>query len=220
MSKIYEEFYGENNEGDKVEDLVRETGSTLLFNDDHSQEETTTNTSLAEENTQESSQESSAVEETETTPQLTDELGIDISGSGQLSLFNWDDDPAPVNTSLDNKKDKQKKPPNKSVVETSGNAPVKKESKVADKPKIDKINIGAGTDWHIRYAGASYMVNLLFEEELILGITVVTLEELREKMITSEGCIELSPKRTHWNVDVAKQLLVLLCKGEDKGGLV
>lgn len=212
MSKIADQFYCDNAEDSTVEELVCTTGSTLNCQEEGSQEATTTTDT------------SSVDEDKITTLQLKDEIGIDISGTGQLSLFNFDDEPAQDHiapSSQENKKGKKNKSSTeKSVVETSGKAPVKKDSKVVAKPKIDRIKIGAGTDWHIRYAGASYMVNLLFEEELLHGKTEITLEEIREKMITAEGCIELSPKRTHWDVDEANQLLALICKGEDKGGLV
>lgn len=90
---------------------------------------------------------------------------------------------------------------------------------VTKKPKITEVDLGGDKDWKVRYAGTTYHLNLLFEEEILDGKTTVTLEEIREKLVTTEFCIELSPKRAYWEVEEPEQLLILICKGQDKGAI-
>lgn len=95
---------------------------------------------------------------------------------------------------------------------------VTQKSPATTKPVIESVPLGTNADWKVRYAGTTYYLNLLFEEEIINSKNSVTLEEIREKLVTTEFCIELSPKRVHWEAEEAEQLLVLICKGQSKGG--
>lgn len=144
----------------------------------------------------------------------------------QLSLFDLfttaDENEVIVVSSGDNEpKDITEKTDVKKVKKTVSKSSVG-ENQPNKKMEIKKVGLGGEFDWKIRYAGTTYYLNLLFEEEINDGVTEVTLEQIREKLVISEFCIELSPQRAYWNsskTDIDQQLLILICKGQDKAGV-
>jgi hypothetical protein len=138
---------------------------------------------------------------------------ITINSDGQLSLFGPDLEDA--------KKVDEKK--GKSAASTKAESKVGKKSApktsaAALKPKLEKVPLSEPESWTVHYAGQTYIVNTLFEEEIADGKTEATLDEIREKLATAEGCVELTQARTKWDAEEEQKRLFPVAFGTSKGG--
>jgi hypothetical protein len=140
------------------------------------------------------------------------EFDIVVNSDGQLSLFG----PDPEKAAKDEEK-KGKGVASTKSVSKAGKGTVPKPPSPPPQRKFEKVPLNDEESWTVHYAGQTYIVNTLFEEEIADGKTEATLDEIREKLATMEGCVELTQARTRWDSEEGHKRLFPVAYGTSKG---
>lgn len=136
---------------------------------------------------------------------------IAVNSDGQLSLFG----PDPETAAKEEKKGKSAA--STKSVSKAGKGAVPKTPPAPPKPKLEKAPLNEEESWTVHYAGQTYIINTLFDEEIADGKTEATLDEIREKLATVEGCVELTEARTRWDSEEEHKRLFPVAYGTSKG---
>ncbi|GGG18302.1 hypothetical protein [Paenibacillus abyssi] len=143
-----------------------------------------------------------------------DHFEMTIGKDGQLSLFGTEPE-APA--ASEEEKGKGKPASATKAAGRIGKAPKTSTPVTPAKPKIEKVPLNEPDSWKVRLYGQTYIINVLFEEEIADGKIKATLEEIREKLATVEGHVELTHARTKYDADEPNKLLFVDCFGTEKG---
>lgn len=130
-------------------------------------------------------------------------------GEGQLSLFG----PDPEEEAKKVAAGKGKGPVSTTAPAKVGKTP--KAPVAPPKPKLEKVLFSE--PWTVHYSGTTFIVTNLFEEEIADGNTEATLDEIRQKLATAEGCVELTEARCKWDADEELKQLYPVAFGTSKG---
>ncbi|MCY9665766.1 hypothetical protein M5X11_12450 [Paenibacillus alginolyticus] len=139
---------------------------------------------------------------------------IAVNPDGQLSLFGMD----PETSAKEEEEKKGKSAASTKSIAKAGKGAAPKTPPAPPKLKLEKVPLNEPDSWSVRYGGQTFIINTLFEEEIADGKTEATLDEIREKLATDEGCVELTQARAKWDTEKEEEKLLFLdAFGTSKG---